>query len=527
MRTTLFLLSLVTAACGSNEGQPATPTTPLSSGGAGPTAAAGTATTSGVGTMATGGAGASPVVPATSGAAGSAVTPGAGTAGTAAAGSAGTGGAAGMGGSPQAGTGGGADAGAGGTVADDSLFTVASHLASDDNPSAPGTIGIVTWSSTLGAIADAQIEFGLDDTYGMTAPVDLNEPEYRTLLLGMKPANTYHFRIVAGDGTTSYASGDYTIDTGSPTNLINLASFDVVNEAGRERGFIVSSYWQGQSGSVPFVVDADGEIVWWYESNTNGIARARMSADGKNMWIIPASNGGGPLERVSMDTLDGQVYNNTTGSHDLTPVTGDLMAYLDYGENDCNSIFTIDPSGTTEEIWDSDTVFGGGGGGGGFGGGCHSNALRYSATEDVYTLSDVNQDVAVVSRTGELQWLLTDIVSQGNSAWGGTQHGHQLLSDSILIFANNGGQGQASRAIEYTLDGQEIMSYESGDYSANLGDVQRLPGGNTLVTFSNDTIIHEIDANAQLVLEIDGGNGAFGYALWRESLYGTPPDIGL
>jgi hypothetical protein len=428
----------------------------------------------------------------------------------------GTGGVDGVAGSGTAGE----SMGTGGTAVDGSLFDIDVQLASDVDPQAPGTIGIVTWSVDLDGVTQASIEFGLDTDYGMTAPVDLNEADFRTLLLGMKPAQTYHFRIVASTGGMTVASDDQTVDTGPPTDLVDV-TFDVVDDANRERGFIVASYWQGPRGPIPFIIDPDGEIVWWYESSSNGIARAVMSADGKNMWMVLASNNGGPIERVSMDTLDGELYSTAISSHDITPVSGDLMAFLEYGESDCDSIFEIDPSGDAREIFETQGVT--------MGMMCHSNALRYSETEDVYTLSDVSTDVYVVSREGELQWQLSERVSGGNGSWGGVQHGHHLLGngETMVVFANRF-SGMVSAAIEYDLsDGSEIMQYQSGNFSANLGDVQRLPGGTTLVTFSNDAILHEVDAQGNLVLEIHGGGDAMGYALWRESLYGPPPDLGL
>lgn len=436
----------------------------------------------------------------------------------------------GSGGAPPAGgTGGtssagasGQPAGTGGTTVDGDAFTVEVQLASEVDPNAPGTVGIVTWSTTLGTPTEAGIEFGLDTEYGMTAPVDLGATDYRTLLLGMKPDREYHFRVLALVDGASYASEDYTVETGPPTTLVELGSFDVVDDGTRERGFIVTSYWQGSGGHVPFIIDQDGEIVWWYESETNGIARARMSADGKNMWITPASNNGGPLERVTMDGLDGETYPGAIGSHDLTPVSGELMAFIEYGESDCDSVFEIDPSGETREVIETEGVIMATGGGA-FG--CHANALRYSAAEDVYTVSDVSTDVLVFDREGVLQWRLSDIVAGGVETWGGSQHGHHLLANSMLVYANRYGGANASAAVEYTLDGELIFHYESGDFSANLGDAQRLPGGNTLVTFSNDSLIHEVDAEGNLVLEIDGGGDAMGYALWRETLYGPPPDL--
>src|SRR5262249_5943040 len=155
---------------------------------------------------------------------------------------------------------------------------------SDVDPSAPGTIGIVTWSVTVAPLANAHIELGLDGSYGMTAPVDLSALSaagYRTLLLGMKPSRTYHFRIVASDGTATFASGDYTVATGPPTSLVNVTSFNVIDAAARQRGFIIASH--RTNSTVAFILDADGDVVWWFGGGPTGIARARMSEDGKNM----------------------------------------------------------------------------------------------------------------------------------------------------------------------------------------------------------------------------------------------------
>jgi hypothetical protein len=402
-----------------------------------------------------------------------------------------------------AGTGGGAGAQA-------ALFTVDVQLASDVNPNAPGTIGIVTWSVTVAPLASAHIEFGLDATYGMTAPVDLLAAGYRTLLLGMKPSRTYHFRIVASDGTASFASGDYTVATGPPTSLVDVTSFNVIDAAARQRGFVIASH--RTNSTVAFILDADGDVVWWFGSGPNGIARARMSEDGKNMWLAIAGNTGAPLVRVRMDGLETQTYANVTAAHDITPVGGATMAYLDYGERDCQSIFEIDPGGTARELFESTGVVSSSN--------CHGNALRYSKKENVYTFSDHLTDVFVVDRSGAVLWRLGQRVSGGNAAWGGAQHGHQLLDDGLLIFANNGAGNNASQAIEYALDGTERRRFASGGYTANLGDVQRLPGGNTLITYSNQSLIQEVDGNGKVVLEIKVAGSSLAYSLWLTDLYG-------
>jgi hypothetical protein len=193
------------------------------------------------------------------------------------------------------------------------------------------------------------------------------------------------------------------------------------------------------------------------------------------------------------------------------------MAYRDYGESDCDSIYEIDPSGATVEVFEPEGVVPSDG--------CHGNAVRYSQTEDVYPFSDHHEDVLVINRNGGVQRRLTEIVPGGSSAdWGGAQHGHHLLDNSILIYANDGGDG--STATEYSLDGEKIFTYDSGISTSNLGDVQRLPNGNTLVTYSSATVIHEVSPEGTLVVEIDTGRSV-GYTLWRPTLYGPPPDLQL
>jgi hypothetical protein len=60
-----------------------------------------------------------------------------------------------------------------------------------------------------------------------------------------------------------------------------------------------------------------------------------------------------------------------------------------------------------------------------------------------------------------------------------------------------------------------------------LGDVQRLPNGNTLITYSQNGEMREISPTGQLVQTVQtfnetGTRRAFGYADFRPTLYGPP-----
>ena len=111
-----------------------------------------------------------------------------------------------------------------------------------------------------------------------------------------------------------------------------------------------------------------------------------------------------------------------------------------------------------------------------------------------------------------------------------------------MIFNNNsrmvaggmgsaGGTGDGSIAIEMKLDPSaktvsKIWSYKASPGIQNdvMGDVQRLPNGNTMVAYSTKGVIQEVDAQGNLLSDWSFPLGAqFGYISKRASLYGPPP----
>ena len=163
----------------------------------------------------------------------------------------------------------------------------------------------------------------------------------------------------------------------------------------------------------------------------------------------------------------------------------------------------------------------------------HSNSIVYHSADDSYTIGDRNPNLFVkVSRSGQPQWQFGGNCSgapapkcaSGN--WT-SNHGHQMLDDRFLFFSNGPYKGsKASIAYEFTLDTSGtsmsatlVNAYSDVDHSDTLGDVQRLPNGNTLVTFSNTGHIEELDSSWKLIQSLTT-TIEFGYAEWRETLYG-------
>jgi hypothetical protein len=470
----------------------------------------------------------------TGGMAGAATTGGAG--GTPTGGSAGmpTGGGAGMtGGAAGGGTGGstggaaGSGAGAGGSGGNATCtITPTSEISSKI-----ATVGIVTFTTDLAGVTEAHIDFGLDTNYGMTAPVDLAEPSYRTLLLGMKPSREYHYRISVTGPSGTCMGPDNTIMTGPEASNLPSIDIEVLQEAKLQGGFLITAQYQGSQGTAPaYIIDADGDFVWWYAVG-NQLTGARMSYDGKRMWInnanVPESQGAN-VHLVSMDGLeDENLTSQFTGmSHQLTVLPDETVAFYAYGENNCDDVKERAPDGTVKLIINSATAHGASGRP------CHLNSIEYSPEDDTLVFSDLNNNnYTKVTRDGDVVWVLGGTTSDftGMANWT-RQHGiHVLGLDRFVIF-NNGAMGQDSIAIEVLLNlgnmsATQPWSYnaEEGISNAVMGDVQRTPNGNTIVSYSTQGVIHEVDAQSQPVRKITWPiGGAFGYVQWRPTLYGPP-----
>jgi hypothetical protein len=129
--------------------------------------------------------------------------------------------------------------------------------------------------------------------------------------------------------------------------------------------------------------------------------------------------------------------------------------------------------------------------------------------------------VFVVDRNGEVLWRLSDVVD--NTTYGAIQHGNHLLEDSLVVFTNHA-EFASSLVREYSrTDGTQLYEYDGGEYSNTLGTVQRLPGGNTLATYSNAGAMHEADPDGNTVMTLQ--TSPMGYSTWRASLYGPPSDL--
>jgi hypothetical protein len=395
---------------------------------------------------------------------------------------------------------------------------------------------VVEWSLSGTPPASAKIVYTLNDAAssvlnrGGEAPVDLGKPNHRTLLLGLKQSKDYTFRIEASRDGRTCVSPDYALPTTGSFPTSPSVAVTVAQPDEREPGYIVTS----SGTSVPsgaFILDADGDVVWYFDGPEN-LTRAQMDYEGENLWMLALNltNELGEMRYVSMDGEHEQhnVLGLETAHHDFTVMPGGKVAALAWrtpGIDPESDLVVRAPDGTLEtlftigrNLYRSDAF--------------HANAIHYLPFDDSFTISDYNANAFVkVSATGSPEWQLggtCDDAPTGNrcfpQAWEVT-HGHHLLEDGTFVLFNNT-YTERSHVFEFHVSSTPselaatlIKDYAGDGLSDNLGDVQRLPNGNTVITYATDRKIVELDPNWN---EVQTFEARVGYSNWRPTLYGPP-----
>ena len=427
------------------------------------------------------------------------------------------------------GTGGVPGTGGGGPGDPCGTFTIDPVLAE-----AISTVGVVRWSTTA-SVETAHVDFGRErgNWEYSTAEEPAQQSGNRTLLLGMKAETNYSFQVVTRSGETTCNSPVQQITTGLQRTGLPSVTVDTQRQDEVEPGFTIACVFRtdGAMGngrpSWTFILDHEGDYVWWYQGSGYGdCVRSRMSFDGQFMWIANGNVPGpknGTLVRVGMDGADEQTFAVPHRHHDIAVLPDEKIAYFEYegGVADaCDVVKELDPA-----TGESQTIHVVNQANPSFGTSCHSNAINWWPDQSLYTLSLLDQNAIIAfDRSGSLLWNFGGDHSDYSGASWRAQHNHDLIGDHLVFFNNQAPSGEAA-VLEYQLlDGtaQLVWEYLGGHSSQSMGDVKRLPRtGNTLVTYSNQGVIQEVNSAKELVQQIN--TDGIGYTVHRSTLYGAPP----
>jgi hypothetical protein len=289
-------------------------------------------------------------------------------------------------------------------------------------------------------------------------------------------------------------------------------------------GFLIAERWGMNNNGPAYIIDADGDYVWWYPGDVD-IIRTRLDITGKNMWIrnTAQTNGTGVIKRVSLDGLTEKKWMLPNTTHDLAVIPDGHVGLIGHAPDGCDEILDFDPE--TEQLVSlfnakeshGKTM-------------CHVNYLAYYAKDDSFIFSDYEASTLVkITRQGDFVWALNGTGSTiGGTDWE-HEHGVQSLAvDELLVFSN-GGSGEHSIVYDLKLDlsaktATELWRYDGGLSVSFGGDIQKLDNGNYIFTYSSAGVVQELDANRALVQSLTWSLGnTIAYSEKVKTLYGAPP----
>ena len=357
-------------------------------------------------------------------------------------------------------------------------------------------------------------------------------------LLGLKASTTYALTVTV-DGVEHDAG---TVTTGAPPAHLPEMT---LTQGAELSGFLVTSILSTPSAAV--ILDADGDYVWWMEASDEGlITRSRLSLDGRSLLFLdPVGHHEQEtdyvLRRVSLDGTVNETLPAEGIHHDFIEVEDGVIAQIQHDARTVDGetvkgdrLVEVHEDGAEVEIWSvwdhltyhpdqAQSYYDW----------THANALDYDADTGTYTISicAFSTIFHIDRQSGETLWRLGGDESDFRSAASDFepfvhQHQHQLTEDGILVFDNQALESQESRVVEYALDEETgtlslIWKYvpEPSFYTHGLGDVYRLPSGNTRIVWSAQGQIDEVTPEGELRWQLSASlGGGIGYADWIDAL---------
>ena len=407
----------------------------------------------------------------------------------------------------------------------------------------------------------ATVLFGPGDLRYETPPTEKGT-HHEALLVGLPGLTEAHYQIVV-DGEEDE---ERTIETQFVPN-----DFPEITMTGgdHDRFAGVSFILDGQSDPTikagPALLDPEGRIAWYHlDHHDLQSFRTRLLKDGSGVVYNLANISGAPAEnsalvKVPFDGSEETVIPVDFLAHDFVELDDGTLAAIAFefqpipaecpgtwkgkGEVIGNKIVEIAPDGTQSVVWTSWDSYdpcecfqdlNGDGVADGYGW-TFANAVDYDEATESYLVSFHNFDtiVSLKRSTGDLNWAFgstcTDFhpPKEARFHW---QHQFEWFDDRLLVFDNDGlpfkGEANESRVLEFEFDpvaqtADLIWEYRLGSFTFVLGDVQRLDGGDTMVTASVSGIMERVtpDGTSPWELSLPAGGRLFAFAEHYTSPY--------
>ena len=342
-------------------------------------------------------------------------------------------------------------------------------------------------------------------------------------------------------------------DTGAPVVIPELPELTVewFNEAQVAPGYLLVAFVSSPPAAA--LIDRDGTVIWARAQETDQdnilTTHAILGAEPGQIFynVYSSLRDGGDGETSVHQIIESSYLGGVTKTlaapdlhHDFTVLPDSSLAWLAYdlrdtkdGKKRGDKIIERDLNGTLSTVWSSwdhydyatapDEA--------GSASWSHANALRFDEVRDEYQigLRNYGHIVGIDRTTGDVNWTFGED-GDFSLAEGGIfptqQHHFQLYENTLVVFDNGPRENLDSNAVAYELNwenmtAREIWRFASDPplYSYGLGDADRLPNGNTLVTWSSPGQIDEVSPAGDVLWRLNTALGAaIGYIDWVETI---------
>jgi hypothetical protein len=414
----------------------------------------------------------------------------------------------------------------------------------DDNPNSTLSC-YVRW--TTAEAATSRVEFGLDAPDQFFVEDLAETTDHELLVIGMKPLSTYQLQAASlTAGGDDLRSEVLTYDTGATPFADLVTTVTAYDPEAVEPGWTLSNVVVNSVNYPPTAViyDWDGDPIWYYRhGDDNGRADIEVTLVDESHVLLGAGMASytTPVEvdlagNVTWtgpeQPLDDQFLTPDVMHHTFQKLPGGDYITLVYNRNANGDIFDyiwrFDAELNTTWDWVSDNYIKND-----YDEYPWGNMVVVDEAADVvyYNARAVSMLHKLQRSTGEVQWRFGeggDFAPDPDAEYPFVTEAHapELQPDGHILYYDNGGfTRDYSRVIEYELDTDAMTSTIVWEYPGELaddpwqtyamGDADRLPNGNTLVSagslIATDSIsrLMEITPDGEMawMLEVTGSGG--------------------
>jgi len=381
----------------------------------------------------------------------------------------------------------------------------------------------VTWEQL--SAATTHVEFSVDEGVWMASPaVETPAGAAEELLLGIPYDTDVTFRVVNDFGEGPLPTGEHVAHTGlADEDLVHpvlLSSEPAEWDDGMRYVLVGSSDYRGWTT----IVDRQARVVWARQtSGLNATLYSRPSYDGTDLlidhnsyWAIFDDGEASQVVRMKIDGTETAVYDTPGLHHPFTEIADGSIVW-GAADGITETLEKLTPDGVQEQIWACDPFHDEVG----VDQYCQSNTLYWHEPEDTFLFSLYSDEtiVEIDHATGETLRYFGHLpgawaFEPEGSAFHWQHGGHYTAAGTLITSSHVDGTNDECVVREYELDEDDETLVELWSFGVGLGieaetmgEVHRLPGGNTLHNYGDAGRLREVLPDGTVVWDIQWDTG--------------------